>query len=539
LKNQRPVMAVWLDGADRATIEAYVAQGQLPFFKRLKDASAYGKIKYDPQTLVLFESVYYSLLTGCSAETLRHWFTLEYDPVRCGIKEATVDFQQTPPFYAVADRRKVLIFDVPQAPLRPEVNGWQIKGWGAHADDELKGNSLPPGIIEQIVDTFGDSPAFVTDCAELDDPQSLARLSEQLEESIKRRIAIIKELLQRDQWDLVLTCFGEIHLGTHFFWPHPDLNERPGFPNLDDGCRKLYRQVDSALGEIAEVLSEDTTLLLFSSRGMEDNRSDLSTSVILPELMFRYSFPGQVGLDFDPAQLSPSPESQAGIINWVMEVWNYRRRTGEFPLWLRRHLKPTVAVTLERWFRISPTLFQPEGFEVANYSPAVWYSQYWYRMRAFALPSFSWGRVRINVRGRDRYGIVPPSAYEQTCTEIVEWLSELRDLKTGVPAVKEVIRTRSVSELSDSGKPDADLIVHWAPGIRNGFESPRFGKIGPLPYFRAGGHNSDGFAFLRGPGIKAGSKLEEWAINDIAPTILALLGVSIPSHMDGQPLRVE
>jgi len=92
--------------------------------------------------------------------------------------------------------------------------------------------------------------------------------------------------------------------------------------------------------------------------------------------------------------------------------------------------------------------------------------------------------------------------------------------------------------LADSDKPDADLIVHWSPRIRNGFESPRFGKIGPLPYFRAGGHNSDGFAFLRGSGIKAGSKLEEWEINDIAPTILALLGASIPSHMDGQPLKV-
>jgi hypothetical protein len=317
------------------------------------------------------------------------------------------------------------------------------------------------------------------------------------------------------------------------------LNERLGFPNLGEGCLKLYQWLDSALGEIAEALSEDTTLLLFSSRAMEDNRSDLPSSVILPEVMFRYSFPGQLGLDFDPAQLSPSPESQAGIINWVMEVWNFRKRTGQFPLWLRKLVEPAVAVTLERWFRIAPTLFQPEGFEVANFLPAVWYSPYWSRMKAFALPTFSWGCVRINVRGRDRYGIVPPSAYEQTCTEIIEWLSELRDIRTGVPAVKEVIRTRSITELSDSGKPDADLIVHWSRGIRNGFESPRFGKIGPLPYFRSGSHYSDGFAFLKGPGIKAGSKLEEWEMIDIAPTILALLGASIPPHMDGRPLRVE
>ena len=527
-------MAIWLDGADRAALEQYVADGKLPFFKRLKDASAYGKLRNN----LLFESLYYNLLTGCSAETLNHWFPLQYDPVGCGLKYGSVDFQQTPPFYAMADRRKIVIFDIPQAPLSPELDGYQIRGWGTHADG-VKGKSLPVGLIEKLVETFGDSPGFVNDTAELDDPQSLTRLFEQMEESIKRRVAIIKELWRRDQWNLVLACFGEIHLGTHFFWPHPDLNERPGFPLLEDGRRKLYQQLDSALEDIAEILDEDTTLLLFSSRGMEDNRADLPNSVILPEMLFRYSFPGQVALDFDPARHSPSPESQAGIINWVMEIWNYRRRTGHFPLWLRKHVEPATAVTLERCFGIAPTLFQPEGFEVANFSPAVWYSPYWPRMKAFALPTFSWGAVRVNVRGRDRDGIVLPSAYEQTCTEIVDQLSELRDLKTGVPAVKEVIRTRSATDLSDRGKPDADLIVHWSRGIRNGFESPRFGKIGPLPYFRAGSHYSDGFGFLKGPGIKAGSKLKEWEMIDIAPTILDLLGASIPAHMDGRPLRVE
>jgi predicted AlkP superfamily phosphohydrolase/phosphomutase len=432
---RRRVMAIWLDGADRVTLERYVAAGELPFFKRLKAASAYGKLRNDPPATILFESLYYNLLTGCSAETLNHWFPVQYDLERCGLKYGSVDFQQTPPFYAMADRRKVLVFDIPQAPLSPAVNGYQIRGWGTHADG-VKGQSLPAGLVEKLVESFGDSPAFLTDTAELYDPRSLTRLFEQMEESIKRRVAIIEDLWRRDQWDLFVTCFAEIHLGTHFFWPHPEVNERPGFPNLEDGRRRLYQHLDSALADIAEILGEDTNLLLFSSRGMEDNRADLPNSVILPEMLFRYSFPGQVALDSDPARHSPSPESQAGIINWVMEIWNYRKRTGRFPLWLRKRVDPAVVVSLERWLGIAPTLFQPEGFEVANFSPAVWYSPYWRRMKAFAIPTFSWGAVRINVRGRDRYGIVPASAYEQTSKEISDWLSVLRDLKSGVPGVK-------------------------------------------------------------------------------------------------------
>ena len=88
------------------------------------------------------------------------------------------------------------------------------------------------------------------------------------------------------------------------------------FPTWSDGCRKLYRRLDSALGQIAEALGEDTTLLLFSSRGMEDNRSDLPSSAILPELMFRYSFPDKSGLisirpNFRP-RLKVRPESSIG-----------------------------------------------------------------------------------------------------------------------------------------------------------------------------------------------------------------------------------
>jgi hypothetical protein len=539
LKSRGPVIALWLDGVDRATLEAYMAEGDLPFFKRVKDAGAYGRTRTGTPATKLFESVYHNFLTGCSAETLEHWFPLQYDPVRCEIKNHSADFLQTPPFYTAAGPRKILIFDVPKAPLSPELNGWQIKGWGTHGDGGGKGTSIPADLIDQFTKSIGDSPAFVSDSAELDDPRSLACLMEQLEVSIKRRVAIIKELWQREQCDLVVACFSEPHLGTHYFWPHPDLIERPGFPNLGDGCRRLYKQLDCALEEIYGVMGEGATLLLFSSRGMEDNRADLPSSVMLPELMFRYSFPGHVGLDFDPTRVSPSPERRAGIINWVMEAWNFRRRTGEFPLWLRKHVEPAIAVTLERWLRIAPTLFQPEGFEVANFLPAVWYSPYWRRMKAFAIPTFSCGCVRINVRGRDRNGVVPPSAYEQTCTEIVEWLSELKDLRSGVPAVEEVVRTRSVNDLSDGGKPDADLFVHWARSIRNEVESPRFGKVGPLPYFRSSSHHPDGFAILKGPGIEAGSQLEDWEMHDIAPTILAALGASIPSHMDGRPLRLK
>jgi hypothetical protein len=47
----------------------------------------------------------------------------------------------------------------------------------------------------------------------------------------------------------------------------------------------------------------------------------------------------------------------------------------------------------------------------------------------------------------------------------------------------------------------------------------------------------NGVVALWGPGVKRGHKLEGAQIIDLAPTILALLGVEIPRHMDGRVLE--
>jgi hypothetical protein len=53
----------------------------------------------------------------------------------------------------------------------------------------------------------------------------------------------------------------------------------------------------------------------------------------------------------------------------------------------------------------------------------------------------------------------------------------------------------------------------------------------------SGTHRMNGVVALWGPGVKRGLRLEGAQIADLAPTILALLGVEIPHHMDGRVLE--
>ena len=74
-----------------------------------------------------------------------------------------------------------------------------------------------------------------------------------------------------------------------------------------------------------------------------------------------------------------------------------------------------------------------------------WYAggRNWKQHRAFAVPNNdSVGAIRVNVRGRDRFGVVEPGAeYEQVCRDIADALQELVDPETGRKVVSRVTLT--------------------------------------------------------------------------------------------------
>jgi hypothetical protein len=141
-------------------------------------------------------------------------------------------------------------------------------------------------------------------------------------------------------------------------------------------------------------------------------------------------------------------------------------------------------------------------------------------MRFFALPSFSDGRVRINLAGREREGIILPGDYDTVCDEIESLLTECRDLRTGEPVVDQIDRYRG--DPLKLGPTESDLVIVWR-GATLGFEHPRLGRIGPLPYRRTGGHTGPyGVAYFAGEGIAAADYGVASSF-DVVPTITELL----------------
>lgn len=169
------------------------------------------------------------------------------------------------------------------------------------------------------------------------------------------------------------------------------------------------------------------------------------------------------------------------------------------------------------------------------YQPTLWYSELWPKMKAFALPSFSEGYLRINLKGREAQGIVEPRDYHQVVDDICAELRKLKCARTGVPMVKHIIKTREDPLDTNPNLSDADIVIAWQEEFAtDAVEHPKFGRIGPVPHFRAGSHRHTGFMFASGPGIEKNAPLTEGHALDIAPTILALMDAPVPAHIKGR-----
>jgi predicted AlkP superfamily phosphohydrolase/phosphomutase len=346
------------------------------------------------------------------------------------------------------------------------------------------------------------------------DMAAIEGLRDRLVAGAARRAAMMRDLLVREPWDLFLGVFSETHTASHLLWHvsqrHP-LHDTLMQGRNDDPLLEVFQTVDRALAEVLDAAPDDADVVLFSIYGIAENVLDLPSMAFLPELLYRWSFPGQQMLG-GAVDIAPGRDYPA---HWKDEVWRLRTARGDAEL-------------------ESPDRQAQRG-DPMHWQPANWYRPLWPRMRAFALPTYSEGLIRINVQGRERDGQVAPGDYQRTCDEICDYLSAVRDARSGKPMVKEIVRVRQDPLDDDGFGPPADLIVLWQEDTATDLiESPSAGRIGPLPYFRTGGHCSQGFLAARGPRIQPGSRLSDLQATDLTATLLSLLGQAVPDYVDGR-----
>lgn len=543
---KRPVIAIGLDAADPNLVDAWIEKGYLKTLKSLRQSGAYGRLT--GRNYYKAETPWTNFLTACPPEKTGYWGGIKLTEGSYQVQNIQAyDFQEHPPFYALGPDHKVAVFDMPKGTLSPDVNGIQVLAWGAHSPG-TPSHSQPQEIFSGLERTYGKHPALHKDHGDWWDRAYLDRLESTLKKGIEKRTEICAELLQQESWDLFLTVFSEPHSAGHDFWflsqpDHPLHSHIKHASQGRDPLLETFSAVDASLEEILKQAPEDAYVVVFSVHGSGNNTTDVASMFMLGEFLYRWNFPGEALIaKGDIEKAPPAPLLNPKRKTWAGEIWQLREDPNLIRRVLRRSLPTKTHKHIDKFLGKIRNPDLASAYELQSqkdpffWQPVSWYKPFWPKMKAFALPSFSEGYVRINLKGREPNGIVEPADYHLVCDELISDLKQIINPRNGKPVVKQVIKTRESAFDRDEKLPSADLIVEWDDTPADVIDHPNCGRIGPVPYRRTGSHRSSGFISIKGPGIEAGTNLPDADSIDVGPTILELMGASAPKTCDGKSI---
>ncbi len=546
------MLALGLDGLEITLAERLMAAGEMPALAALAARSARFRLDHGPaqRTGLAWEHV----ASGLSPDAGRRWAAVEFDPATYATWQEGARFE---PWWGRLDRR-VVVFDTPYVDLRRAPNTRGVVGWGAH-DPGIDLDACPHELLAEFETRFGAYPAPEWTYGM---PFPSAARTRTMGDALTRALDVRTQAARwlaterlRD-WDLFVAVAGEAHGAMEGLWHgldpgHPH-HAHPSAPAAGEALLALHRALDRMVGELVEAAG-DAAVVAFTMGGMGPNHSDVSSMVLLPELLYRHAFgrsllavppewgaaPGGVPIlkeDEPWARASrgwvPDPEKpQAGRTSAL------RALARKLPAPLQgalRELRPAAGNGHSR--RNSPPAASGAARQGLLWQPAARYRTSWPAMPAFALPSFYDGRIRVNLAGRERDGVVPPSRYDETLAGLETLLRECRNPRTGEPVVEFFERASTRDPLALSGS-EADLLVIWR-GVVAALQHPRLGLIGPVPLRRTGGHTGPhGMAYVAAPfqPVQPGDRGVRSSF-DVVPTLAALMGAAPPAGVTGASL---
>jgi predicted AlkP superfamily phosphohydrolase/phosphomutase len=493
----RGLTVIGLDAATFDVIDPLVEAGELPNLARVLRSGARGTLH--STTHPLTPLAWTTMVTGVNAGRHGIWDFVEREESGHHVRLVNGSHRRAPAVWDLlsAAGKSVGVVNVPFTWPAPKVNGFSIAGLDASAreDDVVH----PAGLADELRARFGPlalDHAFPLGHGGAIDLGLVRRVCEQ-------RVEVVSWLAERFDPELLFVVFMSADHIHHLCWPEWE-RDGAASPVAD-----VYRLLDDAVGDLLAAAGSERDVLVVSDHGGGSLEGVVNLNAWLErEGYFAYA-EGRPGLRSDEARR-----------RLVHSVFALQRK---LPRGLRGALKRRLPNLRERALEL-------KEFTVAD----------WQRTRAFSYGTF--GNIVLNVRGREQEGIVEPGEeYEALRDEIAARLLELRspDGETIVAAVhrrEDLFHGEAIDRLPDL-VVEFDRYAWLGKGTltRRGplWDSIEIAPGSEVSY--VGSHRHEGVVALTGPSALEGAELAA-SIEDVAPTILYLLGEPIPYDLDGRLL---
>jgi hypothetical protein len=152
------------------------------------------------------------------------------------------------------------------------LHGFKIAHWGVHDGAVRSPRSVPESLVNDVLSGYGRHP--VGDCGLMSAhrDRGLAKLRPLLLAGVHRRGRLIRHLMRREPWDVLLAVFSETHCAGHVYW-HWFAEDHPVHPKADplgvaDTLLRVYQAIDLEMGAVLEQAGSKVTTFVFAAHGM-------------------------------------------------------------------------------------------------------------------------------------------------------------------------------------------------------------------------------------------------------------------------------
>ena len=157
----------------------------------------------------------------------------------------------------------------------------------------------------------------------------------------------------------------------------------------------------------------------------------------------------------------------------------------------------------------------------------------WTKTKAWGEGGY-YGRLFLNVRGREPQGVINPQDYEQVRDELCAKLKAITD-EQGRPLDTKVLKPQEIYRTCRMIAPD--LIIYFGDLLWRSVGSIGFHSI--YTYENDTGpddanHDYNGIFIMYDPQSPSGGRRDGLQLMDVAPTVLEKLGVEVPADMQGK-----
>lgn len=473
----KKVIIIGLDGATLDLIKSGVEEGKLPTFRKLMTEGVYGILRSTTPAITL--PAVPSFMTGKNPG--KHGISGFVDPSRDRALGLVNSEKISGEFYTVSgmEWKKKLLINLPMTYPAKEINGYTISCL-LTPNKMSKGFLYPPSLREEINHLLKE---YVIDDRSISVPGKEKEIISRTKRMTDSRLQVAEYMLSHKEWDLAIVYFVILDRVQHRMFGK-DANAL---------VFEAYSKVDNCLAKLIDTVGSETDVVVFSDHGFGPSKGRFYVNAWLQKsgfLFYRASARRPIGQEY---------------------FQRFRSLLKEVSL-LTRFIPQSLINYLGNLLTTPERVYGTQNID-------------WSKTKAFATVS----GIYINAEQSS-------AEYQRIKENITNRLKDLKEPQSGKNLEVKVFTKEELYNGPHLGEcPDLIYSIEdyaYEP-------HPSTEDVSYLHSYRIprGWHREEGIFMAYGPSINRGREINEIRIYDIAPTILHLMGVSVPRDMDGRVLK--